>query len=187
MKICKVVNSCLGEPYSPNTFKRGVDYGSLVGGVVGAALNFASQENANMSNEKINREQLRWQTAENETSRAWQNIQNRKAEDFERETWEYNTPENQRKRLEQAGYNPWMSGSGSPQNVASGQGHSNGAAIGSAPSMIPMQAPQFNIGAVADLMMAKANVANQNAKTLSEYNSAYTEMLKNVEDMLANL
>ena len=178
MKICKVVNSCLGECYSPNTFKR-IDYGSLVGGVVGAALNFASQENANMSNEKINREQLRWQTAENETSRAWQNIQNRKAEDFERETWEYNTPENQRKRLEQAGYNPWMSGSGSPQNVASGQGHSNGAAIGSAPSMIPMQAPQFNIGAVADLMMAKANVANQNAKTLSEYNSAYTEMLKN--------
>lgn len=179
MKICKVVNSCLGESYSPNTFKRGGFDWSIAGGLIGSALNFISQDRTNASNERQTSKQIQAQQAENRYQRAWQNEQNRMGEDFERETWEYNTPENQRKRLEKAGYNPWMSGSGSPQNVAQGSGHSTGASVGSLPSPIPNVAPKFDISAISDLMMAKANVANQNAKTLNDYNQAYTEMLKN--------
>lgn len=95
---------------------------------------------------------------------------------------EYNTPSAQRQRLQEAGFNPWMSGSGSPSTVAefAGQGHSGAAPQVSAPSALAMSNP-FSAGLAQFLegQRVNADIANQGAKTLSELISVYREALKN--------
>lgn len=58
--------------------------------IASGAMNKSAQESANETNVQLSREQMAYQTSEREAVQ------------------EYNTPENQRQRYEQAGFNPYM-------------------------------------------------------------------------------
>lgn len=103
------------------------------GAMVDGAFNYASVRETNKANERINERQI-------EAARELQQFQN----EFNYEMWNknnlYNSPSNQRKLLEAAGFNPYMmyeGGSGS---------HQVQSATGSVPSAIPMQAYQSTVG-----------------------------------------
>ena len=138
-----------------------------VGSLIGGAL--TNQANSNL----------------NGTNRLWQSMENRRAEQFQREMWqkqnEYNTPSAQRQRLQEAGFNPWMSGSGSPQSLAVSAGEGKN---GSAPASIPMQdiignAVRNGVGTYYQAASAQANIANQNVQTLKQAIDTYKEARMN--------
>lgn len=72
---------------------------SLVSGFTGSM----AQEDANRTNRQIARENREWQSEENQKNRDYATLM------FDKEN-EYKSPANQRKLLEQAGYNPYLFG-----------------------------------------------------------------------------
>lgn len=148
-------------------------WGTVIGGAISALGSLVGTQMQNSANANLNKDNQHFQVANQ-----------LRAMDFEREMWqkqnEYNTPLAQRERLREAGYNPWISGSGGMSNVA--QTH------GSAPSAggyepIPMQnlvgpAVQNGVNTYLGAANMQANVANQNADTSIKLAKAYTDMLK---------
>lgn len=127
-----------------------------VGNLVGGILSNRANKQINQMNNEFNERMLNKQLA------------------FQRSMWkdtnEYNSAANQRKRLEQAGLNPYMMMSGGNAGTATAQ--SGGSASASSP--IPMQNVAASavqgataIGAlVNDVARSKAEVARTNAETV---------------------
>lgn len=169
----------ISSPFAPS--KQGI-----FDGLVGSGLSAIGGIVTNAMNANQNEKNRQFQKEENAYNRVWQSNENRKAEQFQEKMWnlqnEYNTPSAQRQRLQEAGYNPWMSGSGSPSTVAesAGQGHSGAAPQISAPSALAMSNPfSAGLGQFLEGQRVNADIANQGAKTLSELISVYREALKN--------
>lgn len=150
--------------------------------IAGNAMNKHSVDRTNETNmqiaqmnnewsEKMMEKQMAYNTQMNQTqfnqAKELQGIQN----DFQSEMWnqtnEYNSPENQRKRLEQAGLNPYMMMSGSSAGTATAMNGSSASAGGSSgvglpsPSQVTAQAPQFDFGSVGSSIMAGLQMYNQ--------------------------
>lgn len=98
---------------------------AAVGAVGASGINAASTSSTNKKQEELFREQMAYQTSEREA------------------TQEYNTPENQRQRYEQAGINPYL---------ALGQMDAGNTTAQTAPSAPQLQVPQYGdiISALGD-------------------------------------
>ena len=86
---------------------------TAAGALGSALLNMKSQQDANAANASMDK-----------ATRDWQSMENLTAFQRQHKMWEeqnaYNTPSAQRQRLQEAGYNPWISGSGGMSNVSQG-------------------------------------------------------------------
>ena len=107
-----------------------LEWGAAIAGMASAAGSIIGGFQSNAANTNLNKTNREWQTAMTKWNQNWQekmwNKQN-----------EYNTPLAQRKRLQEAGYNPWISGSGgSMSNVSQAAPQTT---TPSAPQSIPMQ------------------------------------------------
>lgn len=132
---------------------------SVIGSGISAIGNALGGVFSSSSNKKLMREQMRWQ----------ESMYSRQLQDA-RENWkmqnEYNSPANQRKLLEEAGYNPGMMGSdlqsaSSADNIAMGN-------VPSAPSysMTPNYiADTVNSATQAFSTLVAANATKKNADT----------------------
>ena len=132
---------------------------SVIGSGISAVGNALGGVLSSQSNKKLMREQMRWQ----------ESMYARQLQDA-RDNWkmqnEYNSPANQRKLLEEAGYNPAMMGSdlqsaSSADNIAMGN-------VPSAPSysMTPNYiADTVNSATQAFSTLVAANATKQNAET----------------------
>ena len=173
----------LGASPHPLAFKRdplsALGLGSIASGVIGGIGNMVGSLFSNSSNKKIAREQMDWQTKERNASQKWQEYM-----------WNqnnlYNSPSAIKARLQEAGYNPWLSGS---EQVGQGATMPSAPSMPSAPNMPTQQpvnfgapfagmaAPLFN---VAQLELQRqgvdADVSNKEAKT-------FEQVLKNAHEM----
>lgn len=150
--------------------------------IAGNAMNKHSVDRTNETNmqiaqmnnewsEKMMEKQMAYNTEMNQTqfnqAKELQGIQN----DYQTEMWnktnEYNSPENQRERLEQAGLNPYIMMSGGSAGTAMAMNGSSASAGGSSgvglpsPSHVTAQAPQFDFGSVGSSIMAGLQMYNQ--------------------------
>lgn len=148
------------------------------GAMVDGAFNYASVKETNRANERINERQI-------EAARELQQYQN----EFNEEMWNknnlYNSPSNQRKLLESAGFNPYMmyeGGSGS---------HQIQSATGSVPSAIPMQAYQSTVGrdlAAAVNQSYDNHIKAEQAKQLSvQSDFAYSKQVLDIQEQKARI
>lgn len=149
--------------------------------IAGNAMNKHSVDRTNETNmqiaqmnnewsEKMMEKQMAYNTEMNQTqfnqAKELQDIQN----DFQSEMWnktnEYNSPENQRKRLEQAGLNPYIMMSGGSAGTATAMNGSSASAGGSSgvglpsPSQVSTQAPRFDFSGIASSIMAGLKMFN---------------------------
>lgn len=156
---------------------------AIAGGsaLISSVGNWLSQRSANNSNASLDKATRDWQTVENIRSRAWSE-----------KMWQaenvYNSPSAQRKRLQEAGYNPWISGSGGMSNVS--QGVPAAGQQGAAPRT-PQQALDFSgiaqagnnvVNTLLQKQTVDANVANQNAQTIKLATEAYDQYLNSTGD-----
>lgn len=164
---------------------------ALIGAGLDAFTNLITTSMTNQANNNINKDNIIAQIMENQKNRDWQSKENLKANQWQEKMWnmqnEYNTPLAQRKRLQDAGYNPWISGSGGPQSLAgsAGSGAHGGAAqvgVGSSIAMVPP-----NLGGFMQALVANSGIANQNAQTVQQACKAYTEYLKSTGDYKGGL
>lgn len=130
---------------------------NMAGGLIGSAINYASQQKTNQMNYDLAQEQMAWQQQENE--RAFQR---------DLEMWDlqnqYNSPAAQRARIEAAGLNPQLAFS---QGVSATSGNAT-----NAPNLKPAQAitPEMRaytgwndgLNGIGDAFN-RARVANANA------------------------
>lgn len=145
--------------------------GSSIAGGIGSLI---SGNSANETNIRLARESREWQSNENQLNRDWQEAMWNKQN-------EYNTPANQRKLAEEAGYNPYLLGA---QNLNSGAGSAGSPSMVSPPSTAHVN-PVNPLGAVSDTVSSllpmiqqqqqiEANVEQQHAKTLETvYRTAF--------------
>lgn len=135
---------------------------AIAGGsaLIGGISNWLSQSSANKANASLNKETRDWQSMENLRSRQW-------SEQMWNKENEYNTPLAQRKRLEEAGYNPWISGSGGAMSSVS-QVPATGQQ--SSPPAVPARSLDFSsianagrdvVSSINDTVNAQAQSANQ--------------------------
>lgn len=148
------------------------------GAMVDGAFNYESVKQTNAANERINERQI-------EAAKELQQYQNQ----FNEEMWNknnlYNSPSNQRKLLEAAGFNPYMmynGGSGSQQITS---------ASGSVPSAIPMQAYQSTVGrdlAAAVSQSYDNHIKAEQAKQLSiQTDFAFTKQVLDIEEQKSRI
>lgn len=151
--------------------------GSAIASGIGSLIGTSS---SNSANKKIAREQMSWQTSEREKAQQWQermwNLNN-----------QYNTPSAVRARLQQAGYNPWLSGS---NQVGQGSSMPNIPSMPSAPGMPTQQAVDYGapFRGASDALFSMANLQlqSQGVKATSELNNqkAFQQVLDNATTML---
>ena len=162
--------------------KNSISLGAVAAISAGSALlssvgNWLSQRSANAANASMDK-----------ATREWQSMENLTAYEREKKFWnmqnEYNTPSAQRQRLQEAGYNPWISGSGGMSNVSQG---APSMSMQGAPNRTPQQPVNFSsiaqggqsiVQAMLNSENVNANVANQNADTAIKIARACSEMLK---------
>lgn len=138
----------------------GVGTGTAIAGVVSAIGSLVGGSLANHANANLNKSNMRWQEAMTKWNQNWQ-------EKMWQKENEYNTPLAQRQRLQEAGYNPWISGSGgSMSNVSQGVPQTSSP---SPPSMIPMQdvigpAARSGVSAAMQQVQTQAQASNQLAQ-----------------------
>lgn len=141
----------------------------LVGGaLISGAAGLIGGVMTNSSNSGQTKAQRDFQREENEKDRAWQQHMT----DYVNE---YNTPSNQRQRLEQAGLNPYMlmgSGSTGPAVAASGAQHS------ATPSAIPMVNPVPSNFAESFLSASLASVQKDNIQAQTQKYGAEAQYSK---------
>lgn len=126
-------------------------WGTAVAGGLTAIGSLLSTSMANGANASMNQATRRWQTEENEKSRAF-------AERMYNAENAYNTPSAQKARLMEAGINPYMNDSQIGAGTANAPTQT---APNSAPSPIPMQSYQdtfSNLGRLAEVLMRKKAV-----------------------------
>lgn len=173
MNLLKV----LDNSYIPKE-KHSALAGALVGAGVSALGSIVGASQVNSANANLNATNRKWQERQNAIQRNW-------SEKMWQAENAYNTPEMQKKRLVEGGFNPWL---------ASGQaGVSNSAATLSSPGMqgapgsIPMQdvigqAVNQGVNTYMSAASMQANIANQNADTIDKASKAYTSYLNATGD-----
>lgn len=167
---------------------------SLLGGLTSSIGNIIATGSANRTSKKIARENMQWQSKENQLNRDWQekmwNAEN-----------QYNTPSAMMQRYKQAGLNPYLAGDGSPTIGAAGSAGTP--SMVGAPNMPNIQRADLSgLGAgiasagsnmVSTLLQAKSVDANvmkeraEMAKTLVEgYKEAFQTGGKKAADAFKN-
>lgn len=167
---------------------------SVLGGLVNGIGSIISTNSANRTSTKIARENMRWQTKENQLNRDWQ-------EKMWQAENQYNTPSAMMQRYKAAGLNPYLAGDGSPTiGVAGAAGTPS---MVGAPNMPNIQKADLSgLGAgiasagsnmVSTLLQAKSVDANvmkeraEMAKTLVEgYKEAFQTGGKKAADAFKN-
>lgn len=129
--------------------------GAVIGAGISAVGSLLGNQMQNNANSNLNRENQLFQSGMLHEQQNW-------SEKMWNKENEYNTPLSQRQRLQEAGFNPWISGSGgSMSNVAQTPG-SQGSTP--APQSMPMRYdnPFQNLGnTINDMVRTKAESANQ--------------------------
>lgn len=156
----------------------------LIGDILNFAANEYTTDETNWMNQRIAKENRDWQSSENEKSRAW-----------EREQWmlenQYNTPAAQMSRYREAGLNPFLAQS----EIGAAGGSAGSPASVAAPSSIPaqrMDIPNFGSSFAQAAQLAlqdkkvNADVANQQAQTMSEVVRAANMLLEDGQKDLAH-
>lgn len=140
------------------------------GSIFGGFVNGIGQADANEANDRLNRLNREWQSAENQKNRDWQekmwNAQNM-----------YNTPSAMMERYKQAGLNPFLVGNETGIGQAGSAGSPSMTGAPSAVEQRPVNplmgvAPAFN--AYLQSKSVDANVANSTAQSMKEYAQAYS-------------
>lgn len=148
-------------------------------------------------NDEMFNKQANFQREMNQTTYGQSTQLQKNQFDYNTEMWnktnEYNSAENQRKRLEQAGLNPYLMMSGGSAGTASAV-NGTGASAGSSgspsaggvglpsPSQISAQAPQYDFSAVGSSIMAGLDMYNK-LKLGKEQadNLNFDKQIKNIE------
>lgn len=159
--------------------------GSSIAGGIGSLISGSS---ANDTNIRLARENREWQSQENQLNRDWQEFMWNKQN-------EYNTPANQRRLAEEAGYNPYLLGK---ESLGSGAGSSGVPAMSGAPN--PAHVNAVNpLGVMSDTVSSllpmiqqqqqiEANVEEQHAKTLETvYRTAFDAYSKGGQSAYDNV
>lgn len=152
----------------------------IVGGaLVGGAASLLGGLWSNHSNSGQNHDQRQFQAEQNHMDRAWQKYMT----DYVNE---YNTPANQRARLEAAGLNPYMmmnTGNTGTAVAASGAQHS------ASPSLLPMQnpVPSNFADALMKASLVDAQKENLRAQTQKYGAEAQYSQLKGWADIISTL
>lgn len=150
-------------------------------GTIGSGLNYKSQKDTNKLNYQMFKESQAFNKQMQEDQFAFsEDMYNKSVEDA-RETWmqqaEYNSPVNQKKRLEEAGYNVQLLGSGiSTTSGASATGTSGTTSSGSGGSGVnapQLQAPRLDLSSAGSMILAGLSAYNE-AKN-SETNRQLTD------------
>lgn len=134
-------------------------WGTAVAGALSAIGSLVGGSMQNSANANLNKSNMRWQEAMTKWNQNWQ-------EKMWQKENEYNTPLAQRQRLQEAGYNPWISGSGGMSNVSQGVPQTSSP---TPPSMIPMQdvigpAARSGVSAAMQQVQTQAQASNQLAQ-----------------------
>lgn len=151
-----------------------------VGAVTGIGSLF-SGNHANSENRKLTREQMAWQSSEAQSQRSWQQTM------WERQN-QWNTPLNQKRLYEAAGFNPALA-YGAPATAGS---VGSGAFAGSA-SPVPQQPLDFeplsrvaNVAAQTDLLRSQAkNVDQDTLYKVKSMASQLNSLEANIQKMKA--
>lgn len=141
--------------------------GTAGAGLLSGIANLFSSADTNKANRQIAEQNREWQSQENRLSEQWQ-------EKMWNATNQYNTPSAMKKRVEEAGYNPYLFDGSKLAGSGSGASMPSSPAKQSAPDM-PVQRPlDFSFAGNAASSAANAyygarindaNVANQTADT----------------------
>ena len=129
--------------------------GAVIGAGISAIGSLLGNQMQNNSNSNLNRENQLFQSGMLHEQQNW-------SEKMWNKENEYNTPLAQRQRLQEAGYNPWISGSGGAMSNVAQTPASQGSA--SAPQSMPMRYdnPFGNLAqTINDSVRVKAESANQ--------------------------
>ena len=182
-KLCLFVNreSVLQTPFKPRPKPNGAGAAAIGGdlflGILGNIMNQDNVNNTNRMNYMIAQENRKAQIAENEKSRQFSekmwNLQN-----------EYNSPLNQRRLNEEAGYNPYLLGDG---QAGQGAGIPINPATSPLPTTPAMVAPKWeSFGSVFSRLVQlsqnqeqiSSNVNTQRAQAISMINDTLLKTLK---------
>lgn len=129
--------------------------GAVIGAGISAIGSLVGNQMQNNANSNLNRENQLFQAGMLHEQQNW-------SEKMWNKENEYNTPLAQRQRLQEAGYNPWISGSGGPVSNVAQTPSSQGSTP--APASMPMRYdnPFGNLGqTINDMVRTNAESANQ--------------------------
>lgn len=206
---CRPHHKCGSDPVTASLILGGT---SLFSSFLGSSESEnAMQTNIeeNEKNRKFNREQAettrQWQTAEREASQGYQSAEWDRRNEIEFQTWlrqnEYNSPQNQVKRLMQAGYNPSAMIGGSAEGLIDSSSLQPSVTPVSAPSSSPAsvstpnpvqavqgsQAVSSLLSSVGSLISDTARAGKENAEarqlnaTLTSVVKEYAEKIKSFQ------
>lgn len=146
--------------------------GNVISGLFGSS---ASSE-ANETNVMLAREGRDWQSAENQ-----------KARDFQERMWNaqnaYNSPANQRKLAQEAGYNPYLLVS---NGLGSGAGSVGSAPMSGAPDVAKVSPvnPMSGLGAASDTFASMVRMLPQVEQVESNKRLQSSQIVKNLTDSI---
>lgn len=157
--------------------------GTLGAGIVGGLGNIISglfgssaQSKANETNVMLARE-----------GRDWQSVENQKARDFQERMWNaqnyYNSPANQRRLAQEAGYNPYLLVS---NGLGSGAGSIGSALMSGAPDVARVSPvnPMSGLGAASDTFANMVRMLPQVEQVESNKRLQSSEIVKNLTDSI---
>lgn len=136
---------------------------------IGSGLTYKSQKDTNELNYQMFKESQAFNKQMQEDQFAFSEDMYEKSVEDARETWlqqaEYNSPANQKKRLQEAGYNVQLLGSGiSTTSGASAVGTSGSTSSGSGGSGVnapQLQAPRMDLSSVGQMLLAGISAYNE--------------------------
>lgn len=157
-------------------------------GLLGSGLSYKSQKDMNKLNYQMFKESQAFNKQMQEDQFAFsEDMYNKSVEDA-RETWmqqaEYNSPANQKKRLQEAGYNVQLLGSGiSTTSGASALGTSGTTSSGSGGTGVnapQLQAPRMDLSSVGQMLLAGISAYNE-AKTSEKNRQLKDEQINQLQ------
>lgn len=124
-------------------------------------------------------------------AREWQTEENQKARDFQESMWnkqnEYNTPANQRRLAEDAGYNPYLLGNTNLQSGASAVGTPPMSSAPPTPSVMPINPVKPMVDSMTQILpviqqgqQVESNVELQHAKQLESMTDSMIKVYKDL-------
>ena len=149
-----LMDGLIDRPFAPKS--KSIPWGEIVtavGSIGAGAAGAIGNTNANARGERLAHYQMNWQAEESQ-----------KARDYATQMWNaenaYNTPLNQRRLAEEAGYNPYLLGN---ENLGSGAGSAGNPGMQGAPNSVdfksvnPLSGLPGAFDAVSRLMQIKQN------------------------------
>lgn len=190
--ICNILNNLLSLTFCDSRKCEPLTTGAIIGSaLIGGIGNIISglfgsnaSDSANAANAAMSRENRLWQSEENEKSRLWMDSQWQKQFDV---TSAYNNPANQRRLLEQAGYNPYLLGDSNFGSSASSPSVSSPSMSSSPslPNLIPSN-PLSGLGSASDTFSKFVSLIPQMEQTESNKALQFAEVQQTISNMLYN-